>query len=173
MSAVITIIAPDRTRYEADVILDLLVGQLKQAFLTAWEPPASMLGKPHRYLLRPDDPGRPPLEPSLTLREAGVAQKCILRLAAEPLKRNDPVSVTIEDEQGRHYTTAVVLDTAIGQLSEAFLQDTTPGSGQPAVEVIGGVPGWTPHRAKLDASLYDEGIGDDAMLLIYRDSEST
>jgi len=155
----LVIAAPDGARYETQVTADTLVAQVQSAFLDEWRPPA---GELIRYTLRRPDDDRP-LDPMLTLTEAGVADGATLHLAAELLTPESPVGLTVEDAAGQRYVTAVRLDTPVGVLAQAFVETIGRG-GQAVVELAAGPQGR--RRLQPTATLYDERIGDGALLRI-------
>jgi hypothetical protein len=130
---------------------------------------------PQRHSLRPGSADHPPLDPSLTLREAGLTSAAPWVLTSEPLSPDSPVPLMVEDEQGQRFVTAVLLNTRVGELAEAFLQQTQkPRSpGKPVVEWTGGLPSTGIRPLNLEATLYEEGVGDDARLRVYSIPEST
>lgn len=166
----VRITLPDQARVETDLPADTLVHQLLSALLQEWQPPPAEHTS-RRYVLA-SAPSGPALNPADTLAEAGVRSGTELALLAEPLTPDSPVSLTLEDAQGHHFMTAVTLKTAIRHLAELFLQQTdSPGQGPLVVELVGSSPDSAAQRPlSLNASLYDEGVGDDALLRIYRPS---
>jgi hypothetical protein len=171
MHTTVTILTPDHGQFEAEAPLDLPVGLLLHEFLSQWQPPPSTTPTPRHYFFQRDDPARTRLEAATTLREAQINNRARLVLAVETLTRDAPIGLTIEDAQGRRYTTAVRLGTKVGELAEAFLRQFA-GQGEPVVEAVGGPPGVAPRPLRLAASLFDEGVGEETRLRIFRQAPS-
>jgi len=163
----LTIVAPDGARFEGCVPPDTQIGHLLPALLQEWQPTGAEQFQ--RYFFHVEDDPAHALETSSSLQEAGIVGDVTLLLAAESLQLDSAVGLKIEDREGRHYTTAVLLSTPVRKLADAFLRGS-PGEGEPVVEVSGG-PLTDARRLPLSASLYDEGIGENTPLRICREPE--
>ena len=166
------IVSPEGWRYETRVLNDTPVAQLTQAFVqTCWKPDPDRFS--YRFHLRPLDPGRPSLENLKSLQESGIITGSSLRLETELLKDDAAVALTIQDEDDQRYTTAVLLNTTIAHLAEAFLQEH-PGPGELRVDLISGiVDPKVVRQLNPQFSLFAEGIDDYAILRIYRTTQSS
>jgi hypothetical protein len=158
----LTITTPDGNKYITDVPADTLVDRLLRDFLSQW-PMVGSAGSMH-FSLRREDAASLALDPSSTLREVGLAAESNLTLVSEALGPNDAVSLTIEDNRGGHYVTTMLLNTAVGQLANAFLR-TRSGTGEAVVEWI--LSSTQIKQLRLGESLYNQGVCDDALLRIY------
>jgi hypothetical protein len=157
------IATPDGACYETEVPSDLLVAQLQADFLADWPPPtdAGLV----RYSLRLESFTRP-LEPALTLAEAGIQTGATLHLVQEVLEPTSPIGLTVQDAEGNRYTTAVRLDTRVEQLAQAFVEFVQRG-GWAAIELLSSQQGASSYRPlRPDATLYEECVGDGAQLRI-------
>lgn len=165
----VAITTDDRTRFEADVPSDTLVDQLLRAFLYYWQP-SPVKKEPKKYLLCSDQPGSPAFDLSHTLRQAGISDQATISLVSEPLEPDSAVGLYIEDAGKQQFITAVSLNTRITRLAEAFLQDPSAMGNMIVELVVGGTPeSETVRPLDLDATLFDEGVHDYAVLRIYRD----
>jgi hypothetical protein len=157
----------DGNNHIAEVSPDTLVGDLMHAFLAQCHPGVGSTIGPQQYQLWSDGPESQPLPPASTLQQAGVVNQSTLALHSEKLNRNEPVSLTVEDDSGHCYSTAVLLSTTIRRLAESFLDDR-PGEGEILVEDITRRAGSAARSLQLDCTLFDAAVADDAVLRIYR-----
>ncbi len=154
---------PGGKRFEADVPPETLVGQLLRDFLDHWSPLSAEGSGHNRYALAS---GAGALDPSATFCEAGLPSRAELTLQVEPLGPDSAAGLLVEDETGQRFTTTVLLSTPVRELAEAFVQDPRAARAV-QVEMAGGPPGAESfHPLNLDASLYDQGVGDDVLLRI-------
>ncbi len=160
----VIITTPDG-KYAADVPADVLVDRLLRDFLGQWSSLLVEANGPIHFSLCTEDAPTRALGRSSTLREAALATTANLTLISERLGPEEAISLTIDDNQGEHYTTTLLLNTVVGRLAEAFLR-TQPGTGQVVVEWI--LPGTDAKQLKLEESLYNQSVCDDALLRIYR-----
>jgi len=165
----VAVTTDDGTRFEADVPSDTLVDQLLRDFLYYWQPSPEKK-KPKKYLLSSEQPGSPAFELPHTLRQAGINDHATIKLVSESLEPDSALGLYIEDAGKQQFTTAVSLNTNITRLAEAFLKES-PGPGNIIVELVGGTPESETVRCldNPDATLFDEGVHDYAVLRIYRD----
>ncbi|HLW03738.1 MAG TPA: CHAT domain-containing protein [Ktedonobacterales bacterium] len=165
----LTITTPSGKAYKADVPADTLIDLLIRRFLSQWKPPAAEAQKSSHYSLRPQGVG--PLNRAVTLREAGLTANPHLFLVIEPLNPGDPISLTIEDEEGREYSAAVLLNTGVGDVAHQFFNQVSPQNVPRQEEMIverNGEPSAQPQRLDLDRTLYEQGVSDGATLRIRR-----
>jgi len=169
----LTIKTPDGARYAAHASPDTSVGQLLQTFLSQWLPSAATSQELVDYRLQPDRPNATPLQNYLRLEETEVADEPELLLTARPLDLDSPMALTVEDEQGQRFVTAVSLRTSTRQLAEAFFKDK-PGTGEIVAERLDEPPGAeTPQRLSLDIPLIEQWVRDESILRLYRLRETT
>ena len=71
----------------------------------------------------------------------------------------------LEDNEGNGYTINVLLNTVVSQLVHDFL-GATSGTGEAVVEWM--LSTTRVKQLRLEASLYYQGVCDDALLRIYR-----
>jgi hypothetical protein len=166
----VTIVTPEGERFGADVAADTLVGQLIRAFVGQWRPAAE---GPTRYVLRPEGAERPALGAAVTLQEADVPDGAELWLTAQRLGKDDPVGITIEDERGERFTTAVLLTTTVEELAKRFQAFRAEQEGRPVpdgevvVELVTGPPDAPEgRRLRREQTLYEAGVSHDALLQI-------
>jgi hypothetical protein len=162
----VTITTPDSSKYMADVPADMRIDQLLRDFLNQWQ--SSMAGgttESMHFSLHTQDATSLSLDRSSTLREAGLAAKTNLMLVSEALSLDEPISLTVEDSQGKRYATTVLANTVVSQLADAFLR-TKSSTGEAVVEWI--LSETKTKRLRLDESLHNQGVCDDALLRIYR-----
>lgn len=159
----LTIATPDGSQYAADVPADTHVDQLLRDFLSQW--PLLMVGttRSMRFSLRTEDSSS--LDLSSALYEAGLVTNANLVLVPEAIGPNAYIKLMIEDQQREYYTTTVFASTVVKQLADAFLQ-TRSGTGRAVVEWI--LSATKTQRLRLEESLYNQGVYDDALLRIYR-----
>ncbi|HEY4389503.1 MAG TPA: toll/interleukin-1 receptor domain-containing protein [Ktedonobacteraceae bacterium] len=157
----LTITAPDNNKYITDVSADILVDRLLRDFLGQW----LMVGNhgPMHFSLCIEDVASHSLNPSSTLREAGLTAGSNLMLVSEALAPNEAISLTVEDDRGDRYVTTVLLNTAVGQLAEAFLR-TRDGTGEAVVEWM--ISSRQTKQLRLAESLFSQGVCDGALLRI-------
>jgi hypothetical protein len=164
----LTISTPDGNKYTTDVPADTLVDRLLHDFLSEWLSTFETIGSMH-FSLRTEDAASLTLDPSNTLREAGLAADATLTLISEVLGPNDFIGLKVEDDGGEYYTTNVPLNTAVGRLADAFLE-TKSGTGKAVVKWI--LSTTKTQQLRPEESLYDQGVCDDALLRIYRVAEA-
>lgn len=157
----LVILAPDGIRFEADVPADLTIELLLQAFLKEWRVHGSTRPQ-HYYLYKRDNPTLR-LSPSDTLHGSEIANNSTLVLGMEPLEPDSAIALFVEDKQGAVYSTAVLLNTPIAKLAEAFLGQSAT---RPVVEAIADSLA-APRTLRSGVSLFDEGIGENMRLRIY------
>lgn len=157
---VVTITTPDGSKYRANVPADTLVDRLLSDILGQWLPLTLKTTGSSHFSLRPFS-----LDPKITLRGAGTD----LELLLEALGPNEFIGLTIEDKQGEYYTTSVALNTTVGQIAGAFL-GTKSGAKDAIVEWR--LSATKTRQLKLEASLYDQGVCDNALLRIHRNAKA-
>jgi hypothetical protein len=160
----LTISTPDGNKYTTDVPADTLVDRLLHDFLSEWLSTFETTGSMH-FSLRTKDAASLTLDPSNTLREAGLATDANLALICEMLDPDDSISLKVEDDRGEYYTTNAPLNATVGQLANAFLE-TKSGVGEASVEWI--VSAANTQQLRLEESLYNQSVYDGAVLRIYR-----
>jgi hypothetical protein len=156
----VTIQTPAGEGFQAETDPEVLVARLQADFLAEWQPPDR--GAPVRYTLR-TSPGASPLDPSRTLREAGLEDGADLYVVEEQLSPETAVGLMVEGPGGSRYTTAVRLNTEVRKLAEAFLA-TVGREGSAVVELLSGRR--SPRVLRSEATLYDERVGDGGLLRI-------
>ncbi len=166
MSLVVT--TPDRKRFEAEVLSDTLVDQVLRDFLACWRTTADER-RLLRYELHLADSGGARLSPDQTLSEASPGGKAKLALVPEILTPESAIRLFTENEQGERFETFVLLSTRIEQLSNAFMQNERGENTCVTVELLeDGVDEAKRRRLNPGASLYEERVGDNALLCIHR-----
>jgi hypothetical protein len=141
----------------------VLLSQLQADFLTEWRSPDE--GEYLRYVLKLSPDG-PPLDATLSLVEAGVADGAVLHLVREKVLPTSPVGLIVEDQDGHRFVTNVQLNTPIKKLAGAFM-NWMGGSGEPCVELLVEPTGTRQYRKlRSEATLYDERIWHGAQLRI-------
>jgi hypothetical protein len=159
-TSLVTITTPDGRPYRTEVPANTPVTELLHDILGQWLPLTLGTTGSQRFSLRPISFGR-----KSTLHTASLAAKTNLELVAEALSPNEPIKLRIEDDKGIVYTASVPLNTPIGELVDDFL-----GTESHTEEVV---VRWmlSATRAKqlrLEASLYYQGVCDDALLRVFR-----
>ena len=153
---VVTIIAPDDGKYIADVPADTRIEQLLRDFLGQWQ--SSIVGAKGsmRFQLSTPDAPSLSLDYSSTLREAGLAAKTNLTLVSKAIRLDEPICLTVEDNQGNRYVTTVLANTIVSQLADAFLR-TKSSMGNAVVEWI--VSETNTKQLQLEESLQSGRVG--------------
>lgn len=165
MTQTVILIAPNGQRYESDVVPDTLIGEMVRAFVAHLLPlPAYST----RHSLHLGGVDQPPLDTAVTLAEAEISDGAELWLVAERLTPEEPVGLTIEDDEGARFATAVRLNTPVSELANAFLaRRRTPIEGQPVVMLVSEMAETKTERPlSPETTLYQAGISHDALLRI-------
>lgn len=162
----IDIIAPEG-RFEASAPPGTLIVQLLQAFLSKWRPSAKAPGQPGRYDFFTGTSEAERLDRTCTIEEVKRRADCSLRLQFEPLKPDSPIGLTIEDQAGRRFSTAVRLSTRVGQLAEAFCAHLRqPYSPNRVLVQLVDRLGGEERSLSPQSSLFEEVVNDNALLRV-------
>ena len=165
------IAVPDGADFAAKVPPQMPIGRILDDFLSQWQPPPDISRGSFRYSLRPSSEGAGEYSPGLTLQQMGEPVPRF-ELVLQALEPDSPVGLTIENARGERYTTAVLLKTRVSRLADVFLEQQPAEAGEVIVELVAGEPDMSAaRRLDLNASLYDEGVDDHAVLRIYQRQE--
>ena len=165
MTQTVILVAPDGRRYASDLQPDTLVGEIIRAFVAELVPAPAYSA---RHTLHVGSIDQPPLDTAVTLAEVGVQDGTELWLVVERLTPDEPVGLTIEDDEGARFATAVQLNTPVGELANAFLARRPARVGrQPVVALVTGLAERMVERPLSPATtLYQAGVSHDALLRI-------
>jgi TIR domain len=159
-TSLVTVTTPDSKQYTTEMPGDVPVGQLLRHILSQWLPLTLGTIGSRQFSLRPIS-----LDREGTLHEASLVFATKLELVSEALAPSELINVRLEDNEGKGYTKSVLLNTVVGQLADGFL-GTTSGTGEAVVEWM--LSTTSVKQLRLEASLYYQGVCDDALLRMYR-----
>lgn len=167
----VRITAPDGKPFETNVPPEISGEDMLEAFLDYWRPPTSHK-KSVRYALKTDIAGSPVFKVKDGLKGVTPDRTVDFKIVPEPLESDAAVALYVENEQGQRFKAAVSLNTRVGRLADEFMRND-PWPGPIIVEMMGGGEGQQMfRRLSPKATLYDEGVYENAVLKIYRDRKA-
>jgi hypothetical protein len=161
---------PNNQKFETEIVSDTLVEKVLQDFLTYWQPP-SMGHQLVRYALCHADQPETKLLGAQTLFDAGIRDHSELKICQDKLTPDSAIRLYVANKEGERYETFVKLNTKIQQIATAFFDNQPLKQNDIVVESIEEDPHEEKkRRLNLNASLFEEKIGDNAMLKIFFDN---